>query len=121
MDKTKAQQLVKEITQKFAELSEALEGTLELKGSVTYTDGALTGSWRYLVPDGEKKEFERLAPLYGFTPEDYKRSGMSYSGQMLTLVGFNQSARKYPCVMQGTDGKRYKTDARSAQIMLGRE
>ena len=55
----------------------------------------------------EQAEFEKLAFLYGFSPEDYGKM-FNMGGKTFTLYGFKTNARTMPVLARGNDGKNYK-------------
>jgi hypothetical protein len=51
-----------------------------------------------------REDFARLCERYGFKPSDYSRP-FDWGEDMFSLVGFNERARKYPCI-----GLRHRDD-----------
>ena len=56
-----------------------------------------------------KDEFRMYAELRGVNPDlfgkSYIKNGITY-----TIIGINSRARKYPIVLQGSNGRTYKSD-----------
>lgn len=57
----------------------------------------------------EQVQFEQHCDTYGFTPAQYGRIGIINGIGTCKLVGFAPTARKYPCIVEAGDGKRFKT------------
>lgn len=98
--------MLKGFREDFKKLNEALElkygVALDLSGvkysirgfTATLTGLPSTNFNEYGEPDEfEKLEFERLAPKFGYKPEDYKKE-VEVGGHPFKLVGFNEKARK---------------------------
>jgi hypothetical protein len=55
----------------------------------------------------EQIEFEKVATLYGFVPNDFGKS-FTWKGNTYRIVGIKTRASKMPIICECTDGKRYK-------------
>lgn len=68
--------------------------------------------------DGQKAEFEFMAPNYGFKPEDYMRKFI-YDGKMYQFYGFNNRARLNCCLFIQIDSQaKYHCSASTMKKML---
>ena len=77
-------------------------GTLNDLGAILKFEFKVVGD---TLANAEKIEFERYAHLFGLEPTDY---GMSFTtgGKTYKLVAFNMKRRKYPIVVEESDGER---------------
>ena len=55
----------------------------------------------------EKRNFELMAKMYGFSPEGYNKP-FKNGGTVMRVVGFNTKAPKYPISLLAENGSRYK-------------
>jgi len=81
-------------------------------GNINYTsnDFKLTLEVSKKEVDGlsyEQAEFNKNCFLFGFTPEDYKKT-FAMNGKLFTITGFNLKAHKMPIHAIGNDGRGYK-------------
>jgi hypothetical protein len=65
----------------------------------------------------DQSEFEKVAFMYGFKPEDFGRQ-FNMSGKTFTLYGFKSSARTMPVLAKGNDGKNYKFGTEVARLLI---
>ena len=110
------------ITQLWRRLSETLDALGEELGvkielearSLRYTAESMTfkGEARVVTPEGvksrEQVEFEANAPLFGLTPDDYRKP-FEWNGKRWLLIGFNLQAIKYPfSAINQSNGKTFR-------------
>lgn len=91
-------------------------------GSISYNDSQCEVKLKIYRNDGDvdgqKAEFERLAPAYGFKPGDYLRK-FNYQGKTFQFCGFNRRARTNCCLFIQTDSQtKYQCTAEVMMRML---
>ena len=100
------------------EIEQALKGVAEKHninihaGNIKYTDNDFKLTLEVTKKevnglDYEQAEFNKNCFLFGFKPEDYKKT-FTMNGKMFTITGFNLKAHKMPIHAIGSDGKGYK-------------
>lgn len=63
--------------------------------------------------------FARLAPQYGLRPEDENRE-ITFQGRQVKIVEIKPGRPKYPIIIQGSQGGRYKAAAADIVRAIGR-
>jgi hypothetical protein len=101
-----------------AEIEQALQIVAEKyninihAGNISYTENNFTCKLEVTKKevnslDYEQAEFNKNCFLFGFIPEDYKKT-FAMNGKMFTITGFNLKAHKMPIHAVGNDGRGYK-------------
>lgn len=87
--------------------------TIDL-GSIKFSNSEFSGKLNVLNVgenkenlDSEQLKFEAYCSQFGFKKSDYKCK-VSLSRSSYTLIGFKPSNRKYPCIVEGPQGGKYK-------------
>jgi len=112
-----------------AEIEQALKEVAEKHninihaGNISYTDNdfKLTLGVTKKEVNGlsyEQAEFEKHCMLFGFKPEDYKKT-FAMNGKIFTITGFNLKAHKMPIHAIGNDGRGYKFASDTVKRLIG--
>lgn len=59
------------------------------------------------VLERKQKDFERLAKLYGVSPDGFNVE-FTEAGRTMRVTGFNTRAPKFPIILEDSDGNSYK-------------
>lgn len=113
MDRTKARETRDRFEREVEALAAKLGMTIEVDPRSRYDTGAGTVSFKVTLTEkgGRGKaetDWDRYAPLLGVPVEWLGATFRDDDGNVLTVVGLNRRAKKYPVQLQRADGKRFK-------------
>ncbi len=108
LDRSEFKHLAEDIKHALEPVAEKYGITID-PGNISYTDLDATMKLKLKTNgvDYEKKKFNQHCQRYGFDPEDYLKE-YTVGGYSYQLIGFNPKASKYPVIIKGSDGAKYK-------------